>query len=142
MARAPFNGLVVVGDLSQSIGAAVARGEPLMTVAPLDAYRIAIKVDERRISAVKLGQSGSLLVTALPLSPFEIQVDKITPVAEYGDGATTFRVEASLTGDTSKLRPGMEGVVKIDVDERRVFTIWTQPLVDWFRVWLWRWAPF
>lgn len=139
---APFDGLVVAGDLSQSIGSAVARGDPLFTVAPLNAYRVTLQVSERHIADVKPGQTGSLLVTALPDRPFPMRIEKITPVAVYADGATTFRVEASLTEDTSELRPGMEGVAKIDVDERRVIAIWTQPIVDWFRVWLWRWVWF
>ncbi|CTQ56505.1 putative efflux pump membrane fusion protein [Roseibium album] len=137
---APFDGLVVAGDLSQSIGSAVARGDQLFTVAPLDAYRVTLFVDERRIADVKAGQTGSLLVTALPDEPYQMRVEKITPVAEYAEGVTTFRVEASLTGETKDLRPGMEGVAKVNVDERRLIAIWTEPIIDWFRVWLWRWV--
>ncbi len=40
---APFDGIVVSGDLSQSIGAAVQRGEELFTIAPLSSYRVILK---------------------------------------------------------------------------------------------------
>lgn len=54
--RAPFNGVIVAGDLSQTIGAAVGRGDPLLTVAPLDAYRITLRVLEQDIGDIKKGQ--------------------------------------------------------------------------------------
>jgi hypothetical protein len=43
-------------------------------------------------------------------------------------GRNFFRVEASATGDIAKLRPGMEGVGKIDVDRRKLLWIWTHKL--------------
>lgn len=138
--RAPFDGLVVAGDLSQSLGAAVGRGQVLFEVSPLDAYRIAIEVDERRIADVEPGQTGSLRVTALPEETFPIRIESISPVAEYGEGATTFRVEAEVTGDTGRLRPGMEGAAKIEVAERLLIDNWTLAARDWLRLALWRWV--
>lgn len=136
---APYDGIITSGDLSQSIGAAVTRGEALLTVTPIDAYRVILRVDERRISDVVIGQAGVLVVTSLPASGFPIEVRKITPVAEYSDGATSFRVEAELTGGFSKILPGMEGIGKISVTEARLIEIWTRPMVDWARLWAWRW---
>lgn len=136
---APFDGLIASGDLSQSIGSAVLRGDALLTMVPSGKFRIVLSVDERRISDVALGQAGSLLVTALPQQPFPIRVVKITPVAVYGQGRTTYRVEAELTGGQSGLQPGMEGVAKIDIAEARLVSIWTRPMLDWARIWSWRW---
>ncbi len=136
---APYDGIITSGDLSQSIGAAVARGETLLTVTPIDAYRVTLSVDERRIADVVLGQSATLVVTSLPERSFPLIVKKITPVAKYADGATSFRVEAELTDGFDGILPGMEGVGKIDVAEARLITIWTRPMVDWARLWAWRW---
>ena len=44
-------------------------------------------------------------------------------------------------GATEKLRPGMEGVGKIQVDERKLIWIWTHKLVHWMRMWVWSWWP-
>lgn len=136
---APYDSLVTAGDLSQSIGASVARGEALLTVAPVGDYRITMRVDERRIADMQTGQTGNLVVTALPETSFPFAISKITPVAEYADGATTFRVEAVLTAAATALQPGMEGVAKVDIAEARLIRIWTRPLVDWARLWAWRW---
>ena len=44
---APFDGVVVSGDLSQRLGSPVQLGDALFEVAPLDAYRVVLQVDER-----------------------------------------------------------------------------------------------
>ena len=48
---APFDGIVISGDLSQQIGAPVETGKKLFEIAPLQSYRIILQVDEQRKSA-------------------------------------------------------------------------------------------
>ncbi|MBS0126826.1 efflux RND transporter periplasmic adaptor subunit [Thetidibacter halocola] len=139
--HAPFAGIVVSGDLSQRIGSSANRGEVLFEVAPENDYRVVLMIEERRIDEVHVGQSGSLVLTALPEDVFAIAVTKITPIAMPVDGRNAFRVEASLAQDAPALRPGMEGVAKIGIDEERLIWIWTRPMIDWARIALWRWMP-
>lgn len=139
--RAPFDGLIVSGDLSQSIGGAVSRGQVLFEIAPLDRYRVILNVDEKQIADVAVGQTGHLLASSLPDEPFTLTVEKITPVAEARGGRNLFRVEARLDRVSERLRPGMEGIAKIDVDERRLIAIWTRPFMDWLRIFAWQWLP-
>ncbi|MDF2234974.1 efflux RND transporter periplasmic adaptor subunit [Albimonas sp. CAU 1670] len=138
---APFDGLVVSGDLSQSIGSAVGRGDLLFEIAPDDAWRVVLQVDERVIDQVAPGQQGELVVASLPGEAFPITVEKVTPVAAPHEGRNAFRVEARLDASSDRLRPGMEGAAKLSVGERRMIWIWTRPLLDWARLALWRWAP-
>lgn len=138
---APFDGMIVSGDLSQSLGSPVERGQVLFEIAPLDGYRIALRVDERDISSVALVQRGELAVTSMPGERFEFKVTKITSVNTAKDGVNYFRVEATLENLDARLRPGMEGVGKILVDERKLIWIWTHTLTDWIRLWLWSWLP-
>ncbi|HUS39227.1 MAG TPA: HlyD family efflux transporter periplasmic adaptor subunit, partial [Pirellulales bacterium] len=138
---APFDGFIVVGDLSQSLGSPVERGDVLFEVAPLDGFRMVLEVDEGDIADVIVGQTGELAVSSMPDERFDFTVSKITPVNEAKDGRNYFRVEAQLTGDAGRLRPGMEGVGKIFVEERKIIWIWTRSLVDWVRLTLWSWAP-
>src|SRR5262249_30048505 len=58
----PFKGVVVSGDLSQSLGAPVERGQVLFEVAPLDSYRVVLQVDEREVARVTAGQRGHLVL--------------------------------------------------------------------------------
>jgi len=139
--RAPFDGIVVTGDLSQSQGAPVEKGDVLFEIAPLDTYRVVLRVEERDVAAVRAGQGGSLVLAAFPDAPARFTVEKLTPVSEAEEGVNYFRAEAKLKDAPARLRPGMEGVGKIDVGRRPLIWIWTHPVIDWVRLKLWRWAP-
>ena len=138
---APFDGVIVSGDLSQRLGAPVERGQVLFEVAPADDFRIALQVNEHDFAQVLPGQRGALIVTSMPHQGFAFTVTKITAVNNAKDGANRFRVEARLDAKPERLRPGMEGVGKIEVDERRLIWIWTHSLVDRLRLWLWSALP-
>ena len=68
-------------------------------------------------------------------------VTRITAVNTAKDGKNTFRVEARLDGEPGRLRPGMEGVGKVRIDERRLVWIWSHTLTEWVQLWLWSWMP-
>lgn len=138
---APFRGIVVTGDLSQSLAAPVERGQVLFEVAPLDAYRVVLQVDERDVAYVRTGQRGALVLTGTPAEQLPFVVEKITPVSTAKDGYNYFRVEAKLDQQLERLRPGMEGVGKVEIDRRRLIWIWTRQVVDWIRLQLWTWLP-
>ncbi|QWV97601.1 HlyD family efflux transporter periplasmic adaptor subunit [Geomonas nitrogeniifigens] len=138
---APFDAVVLSGDLSQSLGAPVDRNKVLFEVAPLQDYRVRLHVDEQRVSDLKPGQRGMLVLNSLPDSDFPITVRKITPIAMTVEGKNQFLVEASLDRLSARIRPGMEGVGKIFVERRLLFWIWTHEMVDWLRLWAWSWLP-
>jgi RND family efflux transporter MFP subunit len=134
---APFDGIVARGDLSQSLGSPVTRGEVLFEIAPLDRYRIILEVDERDIANVRVGQPGELALSALPTRKFPLVVERVTPVATADEARNFFRVESRLDGPIPTLRPGMEGIAKIEAGERSLLWIWTHSLFDWLRLWSW-----
>ena len=138
---AAFDGVVATGDLSQRLGAPVNRGDVLFEVAPLDAYRLALEVDEKDIEELRPGQRGELLFTALPGDSIGFEVSTITPVSHAGEGRNAFRVEARLDETPPRLRPGMEGVAKVEIGRRRLLWIATREAVDWLRLAAWRWLP-
>jgi RND family efflux transporter MFP subunit len=139
---APFDGLIVSGDLSQSLGAPVERGQVLFEIAPLEDYRVALQVDERDIAQVVVGQRGELTVSSIPGERYGFTVSKVTPVNSAKEGRNFFRVEAKLEARPGpRLRPGMEGVGKISVEERKLVWIWTHGFTDWVRLWIWSWLP-
>jgi RND family efflux transporter MFP subunit len=138
---APFDGVVVSGDLSQSLGAPVARGDVLFEVAPLDAYRVILEVDEADMKHLRTGQKGKLVLTGESSAVLPFSVSKITPVSESHEGRNYFRVESKLDGTPPFLRPGMKGIGKIDIGERKLLWIWTHKLTDWLRLWFWDFQP-
>jgi hypothetical protein len=113
----------------------------LFQIAPLDGYRIILKVDERAIVGLDVGQPGRLALSARPGAALPFTVERITPVSVAEDGRNYFRVEARLEEPADWLRPGMEGVAKIDAGPRTRLWIWTHGFVDWLRLTLWSWWP-
>ena len=138
---APFDGVVIEGDLSQMLGSPVERGDALFKIAPLEGYRIILKVDESEISYVTRGQAGLLTLSSFSRLNLPLKVERITSIAQAEDGANIFRVEASLPFAPDLLRPGMEGIGKINAGRERLVWIWTHEIIDWFRLWVWSWWP-
>jgi multidrug resistance efflux pump len=133
----PIDGVLVSGDLSRALGAPVEMGEVLFQVAPLDGYRVVLQVEEQDIAGIKPGQPGRLVIAALPQTPLEITIDSITPMAITGKSDNYFRVEATLETLNPALRPGMQGVAKVEKGERSLLWIWTHRLTDRLRLWAW-----
>ncbi len=138
---APFDGVITNGDLSQSVGMPVQRAQVLFEIAPLDSYRVIVRVPDADIASVAEGRTGSLVLSALPGEPFDLRVSRITPIAEQAEGDNTFRVEARLDTVSDRLRPNMEGVAKLDAGRHLLIWIWTHHLIDALRLKLWSWWP-
>ncbi|MCP5374473.1 MAG: HlyD family efflux transporter periplasmic adaptor subunit [Hyphomicrobiales bacterium] len=139
--EAPFAGLVVSGDLSQMLGTPISQGKILFEVAPLAAYRAILQVDERDIQYVAVGQTGTLALAGLTGETLPLKVVKVTPVAMAQEGRNFFRVEAELDDSDVKLRPGMEGVAKVSIEERPLVWVWARRLIEWARLFIWKWTP-
>jgi multidrug resistance efflux pump len=136
---APFDGLVVQGDLSQQLGAPVRQGDALMTLAPSDRFRVIVEVDERDIAQIVLGQTGTVALTALPWQALPLRVTRVSPVARAVDGRNVFEVEAALLQRPADLRPGLQGHARIDAGRAANGWRWTRRLVESARLALWAW---
>lgn len=136
--KAPYDGYVISGDLSQSLGAPVEIGDVLFEVAPIQEYKVVVKVDEKDMAGMDNDKAGKVVIAAMPGDPLPIDVEKVIPMAISGDGNSYFRVEATLTeGVRDDLRPGMEGVARLDMGDRKLIWIWTHKLVDKISLWFW-----
>ena len=134
---APFDGVVIMGDLSQSLGAPVRRGDTLVTVAPADQFRLILEVDERDVADLSAGQTGYLALGAMPDRQFGFVVQRVSPVAEARDGRNYFEVECELDETLETMRPGLQGAARIVVDQRSIAWVMTHRLADWMRIATW-----
>jgi biotin carboxyl carrier protein len=137
---APFNGVVLKGDLKQQIGAPFKRGDTLLVLAPANEYRVIVSVEDRAIESVAKGARGNLLLTAMPDTALPMTVERVLPVANAQDGRNAFEVEAKLINNTVALRPGMEGVAKIESGERSLYWMLGHRLSDWLKLTFWSWT--
>jgi RND family efflux transporter MFP subunit len=138
---APFDGIVVSGDLSQALGSPVEKGKVLFEVAPLNSYRLIVHVDERDVRYIAAGQDGTVAFAGMPWTPLPLTLSKITPVTVAEDGRNSFHVEARLTELSPQLRPGMEGVAKIHAGHGSIIWIWTRAVVEWLSLAAWKHLP-
>ena len=137
---APIDGIVIKGDLSQSLGAPVKRGEVLLTLAPREAFRLMVEVDEREIGDVVVGQRGQLALAALPGERLAFSVSRVIPMAISRDGRNFFEVEASFDNPPAGLRPGLQGIAKIEAGTRPLGWIVTHRIGEWLEMTLWSWG--
>jgi multidrug resistance efflux pump len=137
---APTDGIIVQGDLTQSLGAPVRRGDTLLTLAPQGRHRLLLDVDERDIGDIGSGRQGVLALTALPGEVQRFSIDRIVPVAINREGNNIFEVEAKLAEDPPSLRPGMLGVARVDADKRTLLWRLTHRGFDWLRLQLFGWG--
>lgn len=139
---APFDGVILQGDLSQQVGAPFERGKPLLQLAPDDQQRVIIHIDEGDIDRVRIGQPARLALSALPWDSIALEVVRITPIARLDAGRNGFEVEARLSPeDAGRVRPGLQGVARIAVGHAALGWIWTHRLLDRARLVWWRWRP-
>src|SRR3546814_6263392 len=94
----------------------------LFEVAPMGSYRVALNVEEQDVNYLRPGQQGRFAPTGLAGDTVPFTVRRITSVTSNVDGQNLFRVEAELAGGRQAvLRPGMEGVAKVEIDRRNNF---------------------
>jgi multidrug resistance efflux pump len=136
--RAPFDGVVVSGDLRKMVGGVVLRGEPLYQIAPLDQWRLELETPQSNINDLADGLSGVFLCYARPEEARAFSISRVLGTAQVRDGNNVFVAEADIRAvDDHWLRPGMEGVAKINVGQRRIWWLALHKIIDYARMGLW-----
>lgn len=138
---APAGGMVLVGDLDRMIGSPVKTGDVLFELAPTDSLHADVAVPEDQVGDVSVGQSGMLATAAYPSTRIAFTVERIDPLATVDGQRNVFNARVRLgavpESIAASIRPGMQGVAKIDADRRSYLWIWTRRLSNWVRMQLW-----
>lgn len=135
---APFDGVVVEGELERMLGAPVSRGDTLLKVAALDGLYLELDLDERSAHEVAVGQRGEMAFISQPENTYDIDVVRVDPQAVVKGSSNVFLVRADAAETMAAWwRPGMSGVAKIDVGDRNLWWIMTHRTVAYLRMLLW-----
>jgi len=83
--------------------------------------KISARIEEAERGQLKLGQSGSVRIDAVPDGNFEGHIETISPTAslDFNGGwpvPRNFTVEVALANSDSRLAPGLGAVVRLAVD--------------------------
>lgn len=135
---APFDGVLIKGDLKQQLGAPVRKGDTLLTLAPFEQFRVILDIEDRDVARVSAGTTGRIALSARPDDTHAIRIVRIKPVATTVDGRNVFETEATFEGPGPRdLRPGLEGVGKIEGGTRPLYWIIGNRAFDWLRMTFW-----
>lgn len=134
---APFDGVLISGDLASAVGSPVKRGQELMVVAPSAAWRVVAEVDEVDVTLIEPGQKARMLLAAMTGPTADFTVERLSPVAQPAEGRNVFEAEGRIDGDLPGLRPGLRGVVRIEAGERAPLAVWWDRASHHLRRLLW-----
>ena len=109
-----------------------------ITIAAINGYALAGGFELALLCDIRIAARSA--VFGLPDRRLPFHIERITPISTQAEGRNLFTVEAQLDDTPDLLRPGMDGVGKIDIGERRLIWIWTHRLTDWLRLWAWSWS--
>lgn len=135
---APFDGVVVEGDLRQRVGSPVRQGDFLFRVARTDKLYVEAEINERDLHELAGKSEGQMAFVTQPKQKFPIRIDRIEPAAFPKEQENVFVVRCALSGGLEPWwRPGMSGVCKFPVEKRTLLWILTHRTVDFLRVFFW-----
>lgn len=108
---APFSGSVM--KVHAVSGQAVHSGDPIFTIADLSAIDVVAEVPERSIALVRVGQTATVTLVAMPTAPFVGRVERLRD--ELNPETRTVRAVIHVSNSNGQLRPGMFASVKLAV---------------------------
>jgi len=127
--RAPLDGVVALQNHWQPQGGSTPfkpgdRAWPGAGIAELpdpSTLKISARIEEAERGQLKLGQTGTVRVEAVPDGSFEGRIETISPTASLDFSAgwpvpRNFSVEVALANSDARLAPGMGAVVRVAVD--------------------------
>lgn len=120
---APVAGTVIEKTVSQgmvitSATGAFGGGTTLIKMADLNRVRMRAQFNETDIGQIRPGQVSAVIVDAYPDRRFSGVVEKIEPQAVVQQGVTMFPVLITLSNLDGALKPGMNGEVQVQIEQR------------------------
>ena len=135
---APYDAVVIEGDLQKRIGSPVRQGDLLFKIARLDKLYVEARVDERDIQEIAKGANGEIAFASRPKDKFPVRVALVEPVAKTADKGNVFVVRCDLSKPAGDWwRPGMSGITKLNAGRRTLFWIIFHRTIDFLRMFLW-----
>ncbi len=135
--RAPISGVLSRGEIEALQGARVEPTTPLFEIVDPGRLVVTLRVRERDIGRVSVGQEGAISPTALPGERLKIRVTRIRPAAEVVKESNVYFVEAELLEEAAWLKPGMTGTARLKKGWTTMMATVLGPVIDEARLRLW-----
>lgn len=127
---APFDGVVIAGDLRQRVGDVLQQGDPLLEISSHDGFKLELMIPEEEITHLQMGQGGHFAASARPEESHALRITRIHPRAETIDSMNVYRVEADSDVSIDWLKAGMEGRARVAAGPRPVWWVAFRRVID------------
>jgi biotin carboxyl carrier protein len=135
---APFDGVVVEGDLKKRIGAPVRQGDVLFRVARTDQFYVECQVAEEDIRDLHPGGAGEIAFASNPKLKFPIHIRQLDPAADTHETGNVIIARCIIeSAPADWWRPGMSGVAQLDTGTRSPGSALVRRTVDFLRLKFW-----
>ena len=122
--KSPVDGIVVAGDLKDSIGSPLEKGAVVFEIAPLDEFVVEVFIPEDDVRFAAPGQAVSMGFDALPFRRIRGVIERIHPESQLRNNENVFVARVRLDESVPNMRPGMRG-------RFRVQTVWRPLIWNW-----------
>lgn len=113
--RAPFDGHL--GLRKANLGEYVAPGSPIVDIQQWNPLRVQFQLPQGDLGRVRRGDRVTLRIDGMNGQQFSGRVTAIG--AAINDSTRTFSVEAKIDNSAARLRPGMFGLVSLQLKQKR-----------------------
>jgi len=117
--RAPFAGMV--GLRAVSLGDFVSEGQDIAPLVAIDPLKVDFRVPEMYLTRLKVGQTLTIKLDALPDEQREGQVFAVSPVVDAGGRSVLLR--ATVPNKDGVLRPGMFARVQLIFNQDQALVV-------------------
>jgi multidrug resistance efflux pump len=136
--RAPFEGVVVEGDLKKNLGAPVRKGDLLVKLARTGETYLELEIDQADVHEVEVGMRGEFAFVGRPDQRYPLVIERVDPAATMREGRNVYLARAAIEADIQPWwRPGMGGSARLDAGERSTIWILTRRTVRYLRHLFW-----
>jgi multidrug efflux pump subunit AcrA (membrane-fusion protein) len=121
--------VIISGDLDQSEGVPVQRGQRLFDVAPIDSFTVQLAVPATEIRHVASGMPVSIRLESETDFQQTGVLDSIEPISRIHEAKNVFLGSATMTNVDGRLRPGMQGKAQIITPKKSIgWILFHQPI--------------
>ncbi len=134
---APISGTLTTYRFQEKLGEYLEEGDDVCEIVDDDKVVIEMRVPEKEMDVVQLGNTVKFKVRGYPNRQFDAEVVEIAPVAERQETISTILVRASIDNPDHLLKPGMTGVAKIICGRTVVSHILFRDMIRFVRTEFW-----
>ena len=116
--KSPIDGIVLSGSLERAEAASVTTGQVLFEIGPVKPMRVEVAIPSTEIAQVQVGYEAKIWIDGQEDEPLSGKIMKIHPRSETRDAKNVFIAELEFANEDERLRPGMNGSVRVDCAKR------------------------